>query len=217
MGTVCAEGPEAAPPRESESLFSHRRFLDFQDPSLCGPGGDEQQLGLLGVGVLSVSWAELRRRAKARGVSSSTPLLLRLPPSRPGGHWSPAPLLGSAAGCWCPPGLPSSPGVTGKRGVSARSPPEGTTPPRGAPGLWGSLSGRAPGSSFGPGKGWLTRATKLRLQPIGKLSGHIGPVMCLTVNQTASNHDLVVTGSKDHYVKVCPPWRGCPQLGPCVP
>ncbi|KFV77473.1 Kinesin-like KIF21B, partial [Struthio camelus australis] len=41
-----------------------------------------------------------------------------------------------------------------------------------------------------------------RLQPIGKLSGHIGPVMCLTVNQTASSHDLVVTGSKDHYVKV---------------
>ncbi|NXJ68462.1 KI21B protein, partial [Rostratula benghalensis] len=41
-----------------------------------------------------------------------------------------------------------------------------------------------------------------RFQPIGKLSGHIGPVMCLTVNQTASNHDLVVTGSKDHYVKV---------------
>uniref|UniRef100_A0A8C3UI61 Kinesin family member 21B n=1 Tax=Catharus ustulatus TaxID=91951 RepID=A0A8C3UI61_CATUS len=41
-----------------------------------------------------------------------------------------------------------------------------------------------------------------RLQPVGKLSGHIGPVMCLTVNQTASNHDLVVTGSKDHYVKV---------------
>uniref|UniRef100_A0A8C3UJH1 Kinesin family member 21B n=1 Tax=Catharus ustulatus TaxID=91951 RepID=A0A8C3UJH1_CATUS len=41
-----------------------------------------------------------------------------------------------------------------------------------------------------------------RLQPVGKLSGHIGPVMCLTVNQTASNHDLVVTGSKDHYVKI---------------
>ncbi|NWI92977.1 KI21B protein, partial [Pitta sordida] len=41
-----------------------------------------------------------------------------------------------------------------------------------------------------------------RLQPVGKLSGHIGPVMCLTVNQTATNHDLVVTGSKDHYVKV---------------
>lgn len=36
--------------------------------------------------------------------------------------------------------------------------------------------------------------------------------MCLTVNQTASNHDLVVTGSKDHYVKVGPgcalsPWH----------
>ncbi|XP_065554464.1 kinesin-like protein KIF21B isoform X4 [Lathamus discolor] len=43
-----------------------------------------------------------------------------------------------------------------------------------------------------------------RLQPIGKLSGHIGPVMCLTVNQTASNHDLVVTGSKDHYIKQIP-------------
>uniref|UniRef100_A0A8C2T3Z3 Kinesin family member 21B n=1 Tax=Coturnix japonica TaxID=93934 RepID=A0A8C2T3Z3_COTJA len=41
-----------------------------------------------------------------------------------------------------------------------------------------------------------------RLQPVGKLSGHTGPVMCLTVSQTASNHDLVVTGSKDHYVKV---------------
>ncbi|XP_043389739.1 kinesin-like protein KIF21B [Chelonia mydas] len=44
-----------------------------------------------------------------------------------------------------------------------------------------------------------------RLQPIGKLTGHIGPEMCLTVNQTASNHDLVVTGSKDHYVKWDPP------------
>ena len=52
------------------------------------------------------------------------------------------------------------------------------------------------------GRGWLTHVIELRLQPIGKLSGHIGPVMCLTVNQTASNHDLVVTGSKDHYVKV---------------
>ncbi|XP_065436167.1 kinesin-like protein KIF21B isoform X4 [Chrysemys picta bellii] len=49
-----------------------------------------------------------------------------------------------------------------------------------------------------------------RLQPIGKLTGHIGPVMCLTVNQTASNHDLVVTGSKDHYVKQLPS-----ELLPC--
>ncbi|XP_077013481.1 kinesin-like protein KIF21B isoform X3 [Tamandua tetradactyla] len=41
-----------------------------------------------------------------------------------------------------------------------------------------------------------------RFQPIGKLTGHIGPVMCLTVTQTPSQHDLVVTGSKDHYVKM---------------
>ncbi|XP_043932542.1 kinesin-like protein KIF21B isoform X2 [Protopterus annectens] len=40
-----------------------------------------------------------------------------------------------------------------------------------------------------------------RMQPVGKLIGHIGPVMCLTVSQTANNHDLVITGSKDHYVK----------------
>uniref|UniRef100_H3BE86 Kinesin-like protein KIF21B n=1 Tax=Latimeria chalumnae TaxID=7897 RepID=H3BE86_LATCH len=40
-----------------------------------------------------------------------------------------------------------------------------------------------------------------RMQAVGKLIGHIGPVMCLTVNQTPSNHDLVITGSKDHYVK----------------
>uniref|UniRef100_A0A2K5HR92 Kinesin motor domain-containing protein n=1 Tax=Colobus angolensis palliatus TaxID=336983 RepID=A0A2K5HR92_COLAP len=43
-----------------------------------------------------------------------------------------------------------------------------------------------------------------RFQPVGKLTGHIGPVMCLTVTQTASQHDLVVTGSKDHYVKQIP-------------
>nr|XP_012599890.1 kinesin-like protein KIF21B isoform X2 [Microcebus murinus] len=48
-----------------------------------------------------------------------------------------------------------------------------------------------------------------RFQPIGKLTGHIGPVMCLTVTQTASQHDLVVTGSKDHYVKMF-------ELGDCV-
>uniref|UniRef100_G3UKW0 Kinesin family member 21B n=1 Tax=Loxodonta africana TaxID=9785 RepID=G3UKW0_LOXAF len=48
-----------------------------------------------------------------------------------------------------------------------------------------------------------------RFQPIGKLTGHIGPVMCLTVSQTSSHHDLVVTGSKDHYVKTF-------ELGECV-
>nr|XP_033775130.1 kinesin-like protein KIF21B isoform X3 [Geotrypetes seraphini] len=41
-----------------------------------------------------------------------------------------------------------------------------------------------------------------RIQPLGKLTGHIGPVMCLTVSRTHSNHDLVITGSKDHYVKM---------------
>ncbi|XP_029428973.1 kinesin-like protein KIF21B isoform X2 [Rhinatrema bivittatum] len=41
-----------------------------------------------------------------------------------------------------------------------------------------------------------------RIQPLGKLTGHIGPVMCLTVSRTPSNHDLVITGSKDHYVKM---------------
>ncbi|OBS78382.1 hypothetical protein A6R68_19230, partial [Neotoma lepida] len=48
-----------------------------------------------------------------------------------------------------------------------------------------------------------------RFQPIGKLTGHIGTVMCLTVTQTSNQHDLVVTGSKDHYVKMF-------QLGDCV-
>lgn len=53
-----------------------------------------------------------------------------------------------------------------------------------------------------------------RFQPVGKLTGHIGPVMCLTVTQTASQHDLVVTGSKDHYVKVP---RALPGLPPPLP
>ncbi|XP_016006064.2 kinesin-like protein KIF21B isoform X2 [Rousettus aegyptiacus] len=48
-----------------------------------------------------------------------------------------------------------------------------------------------------------------RFQPVAKLTGHIGPVMRLTVTQTASQHDLVVTGSKDHYVKMF-------ELGECV-
>uniref|UniRef100_A0A8C1VXK1 Kinesin family member 21A n=1 Tax=Cyprinus carpio TaxID=7962 RepID=A0A8C1VXK1_CYPCA len=36
----------------------------------------------------------------------------------------------------------------------------------------------------------------------GKLMGHLGPVMCLTVDQTGNGQDLVITGSKDHYIKV---------------
>ncbi|XP_026059102.1 kinesin-like protein KIF21A isoform X3 [Carassius auratus] len=36
----------------------------------------------------------------------------------------------------------------------------------------------------------------------GKLMGHLGPVMCLTVDQTENGQDLVITGSKDHYIKM---------------
>ncbi|KAM8972094.1 kinesin-like protein KIF21A [Pelodytes ibericus] len=41
-----------------------------------------------------------------------------------------------------------------------------------------------------------------RFQSTGKLSGHLGPVMCLTVDQTANGQDLIITGSKDHYIKM---------------
>nr|XP_020448638.1 kinesin-like protein KIF21B [Monopterus albus] len=41
-----------------------------------------------------------------------------------------------------------------------------------------------------------------RMQVMGKLTGHIGPVMCLTVGQSLLCKDQVITGSKDHYVKV---------------
>ncbi|XP_066559491.1 kinesin-like protein KIF21B [Amia ocellicauda] len=41
-----------------------------------------------------------------------------------------------------------------------------------------------------------------RMQAIGKLTGHIGSVMCLTVGQSMGGKDQVITGSKDHYVKV---------------
>ncbi|XP_046881970.1 kinesin-like protein KIF21B isoform X5 [Hypomesus transpacificus] len=41
-----------------------------------------------------------------------------------------------------------------------------------------------------------------RMQPAGKLTGHTGSVMCLTVGQSLLGKDQVITGSKDHYVKV---------------
>ncbi|XP_075713361.1 kinesin-like protein KIF21A isoform X6 [Rhinoderma darwinii] len=41
-----------------------------------------------------------------------------------------------------------------------------------------------------------------RFQSTGKLTGHLGPVMCLTVDQVASGQDLIITGSKDHYIKM---------------
>lgn len=40
---------------------------------------------------------------------------------------------------------------------------------------------------------------------MGKLTGHIGSVMCLTVRQSLLGKDQVITGSKDHYVKVAAP------------
>ncbi|KAK6321798.1 hypothetical protein J4Q44_G00087740 [Coregonus suidteri] len=41
-----------------------------------------------------------------------------------------------------------------------------------------------------------------RMTALGKLTGHIGSVMCLTVGQSLLGKDQVITGSKDHYVKV---------------
>ncbi|XP_077460180.1 kinesin-like protein KIF21B isoform X3 [Stigmatopora argus] len=41
-----------------------------------------------------------------------------------------------------------------------------------------------------------------RMQAMGKLTGQIGSVMCLTVGQSVLGKDQVITGSKDHYVKV---------------
>uniref|UniRef100_A0AAX7T6L2 Kinesin motor domain-containing protein n=1 Tax=Astatotilapia calliptera TaxID=8154 RepID=A0AAX7T6L2_ASTCA len=41
-----------------------------------------------------------------------------------------------------------------------------------------------------------------RFASTGKLTGHLGPVMCLTVDQSGNSQDLVITGSKDHYIKL---------------
>uniref|UniRef100_A0A8D3BS51 Kinesin family member 21A n=1 Tax=Scophthalmus maximus TaxID=52904 RepID=A0A8D3BS51_SCOMX len=35
----------------------------------------------------------------------------------------------------------------------------------------------------------------------GKLTGHLGPVMCLTVDRLGNGQDVVLTGSKDHHIK----------------
>ncbi|XP_066929588.1 kinesin-like protein KIF21A isoform X3 [Clytia hemisphaerica] len=37
---------------------------------------------------------------------------------------------------------------------------------------------------------------------LGKLTGHTGAVTCLLVANTGHNHDNVITGSKDHYIKI---------------
>uniref|UniRef100_A0A8D0VNC2 Kinesin family member 21A n=1 Tax=Sus scrofa TaxID=9823 RepID=A0A8D0VNC2_PIG len=41
-----------------------------------------------------------------------------------------------------------------------------------------------------------------RFQSTGKLTGHLGPVMCLTVDQISNGQDLIITGSKDHYIRM---------------
>ncbi|KAL2102542.1 hypothetical protein ACEWY4_001710 [Coilia grayii] len=41
-----------------------------------------------------------------------------------------------------------------------------------------------------------------RFVSTGKLTGHHGPVMCLTVDQTGNGQDVVITGSKDHNIKM---------------
>uniref|UniRef100_A0ACB8FQ65 Kinesin-like protein kif21a n=1 Tax=Sphaerodactylus townsendi TaxID=933632 RepID=A0ACB8FQ65_9SAUR len=41
-----------------------------------------------------------------------------------------------------------------------------------------------------------------RFHSTGKLTGHLGPVMCLTVDSMSNGQDLIITGSKDHYIKM---------------
>ncbi|XP_041935532.1 kinesin-like protein KIF21A isoform X2 [Alosa sapidissima] len=41
-----------------------------------------------------------------------------------------------------------------------------------------------------------------RFVSTGKLTGHHGPVTCLTVDQTGNGQDVVITGSKDHKIKM---------------
>ncbi|XP_041637095.1 kinesin-like protein KIF21A isoform X2 [Cheilinus undulatus] len=36
----------------------------------------------------------------------------------------------------------------------------------------------------------------------GKLTGHLGPVMCLTIDKLNNGQDVVLTGSKDHHIKM---------------
>uniref|UniRef100_A0AAY4CHC1 Kinesin motor domain-containing protein n=1 Tax=Denticeps clupeoides TaxID=299321 RepID=A0AAY4CHC1_9TELE len=41
-----------------------------------------------------------------------------------------------------------------------------------------------------------------RFVSTGKLTGHLGPVMCLAVDQVGNGQDVVITGSKDHNIKM---------------
>lgn len=43
-----------------------------------------------------------------------------------------------------------------------------------------------------------------RFMMTGRLSGgHQAAVMCMEVSKLSNEEDLVITGSKDHYIKVC--------------
>lgn len=53
----------------------------------------------------------------------------------------------------------------------------------------------------------------VRFVSTGKLTGHLSPVMCLTVDQSGNGQDLVISGSKDHYIKVCDTGLWCVTLG----
>lgn len=164
---------------------------DYQDPFLWEPRGDEQQRSYLGWGGCPCAGWNLGARERRVGRAAVPAWFCPRPsPCQMGtGLLTPCCSLGSVArwpdvgasrGCLPPP-------ASLGRGRSLLRVPQRDQPLLEAPALWGDS---------------LTHGLELRLQPVGKLSGHIGPVMCLTVNQTASNHDLVVTGSKDHYVKV---------------
>lgn len=50
-----------------------------------------------------------------------------------------------------------------------------------------------------------------RFVSTGKLTGHVGPVMCLTVDKLGSGQDIVLTGSKDHHLKVRHTQTGCSE------
>lgn len=41
-----------------------------------------------------------------------------------------------------------------------------------------------------------------RFVSTGKLTGHLGPVMCLAIDKLGGGQDVVLTGSKDHHIKV---------------
>lgn len=42
----------------------------------------------------------------------------------------------------------------------------------------------------------------VRFVSTGKLTGHLGPVTCLTVDKLGNGQDIVLSGSKDHHIKV---------------